>query len=118
MKPKIKKLWVDALRSGQYKQTKNKLQTNEGYCCLGVLCDIYAKQTKKGSWKMSELNDLSMDFIDINDISQFVLTDGVIKWSKVTTGYHVMINNIALTTYNDKLNYSFAEIADLIVENL
>lgn len=37
------KKWVAALRSGEYKQTKNYLKNNEGFCCLGVLCDLYAK---------------------------------------------------------------------------
>lgn len=36
--PEIKKLWVDALRSGLYKQGHNDLLDAEGgYCCLGVL---------------------------------------------------------------------------------
>lgn len=43
MKPEIAKLWVEALRSGKYKQTKNKLATSEGFCCLGVLCDVAVK---------------------------------------------------------------------------
>ena len=37
--------WVDALRSGEYKQTKETLkgelsEGGVGYCCLGVLADI------------------------------------------------------------------------------
>lgn len=30
------KLWVEALRSGKYTQGHNQLQSDEGYCCLGV----------------------------------------------------------------------------------
>jgi hypothetical protein len=33
----IKTLWVEALRSGYYKQGKNVLKDNNRYCCLGVL---------------------------------------------------------------------------------
>lgn len=52
MDPDIKKQWLDALRSGDYKQTRGILETQtydpehdyrEGqraYCCLGVLCQI------------------------------------------------------------------------------
>lgn len=44
MKPQIKKLWVDALRSGKYKQGKGQLRTEEGnFCCLGVLCNLHAE---------------------------------------------------------------------------
>lgn len=32
--------WVDALRSGKYAQTKTRLQSFNGFCCLGVACDI------------------------------------------------------------------------------
>ena len=36
----IKNKWVEALRSGTYKQAKNRLRTSKGFCCLGVLCDV------------------------------------------------------------------------------
>ena len=44
MIPRIKKLWVKALRSGKYKQGRNALCHAGRYCCLGVLCDIAVKQ--------------------------------------------------------------------------
>lgn len=46
MNPEIKTLWVEALRSGKYKQGDGKLRkigTDTGedlHCCLGVLCDL------------------------------------------------------------------------------
>lgn len=43
MKKAIKKEWVKALRSGKYKQAKKKLRTAKGWCCLGVLTDLYCK---------------------------------------------------------------------------
>jgi hypothetical protein len=51
MKENIKKAWVKALRSGEYKQGKNFLcMTDEGvdrYCCLGVLAD----ECLDGEWR-------------------------------------------------------------------
>lgn len=35
------KIWVAALRSGEYKQIKSKLQDERGYCCLGVGCKLF-----------------------------------------------------------------------------
>lgn len=32
---------IPALRSEHYKQARNYLRTEEGYCCLGVACDLY-----------------------------------------------------------------------------
>jgi hypothetical protein len=50
MNSEIKKLWLRALRSGEYKQGVCALRkiTSGGYefCCLGVLCDLYTKQEK------------------------------------------------------------------------
>jgi hypothetical protein len=43
--PQIKKAWLNALRSGQYKQGQMYLRrrahgAKDRYCCLGVLCDL------------------------------------------------------------------------------
>jgi hypothetical protein len=43
MKPEIKQAWLTALRSGEYSQAKDRLKTRTGYCCYGVLCDLYQK---------------------------------------------------------------------------
>lgn len=44
MNPKIKKLWVAALRSGKYKQGRAVLrESHDHFCCLGVLCDLHAR---------------------------------------------------------------------------
>lgn len=39
MDAELKRKWVEALRSGEYKQGRGELLNDEGaYCCLGVLC--------------------------------------------------------------------------------
>lgn len=44
MKKEIKEKWVKALRSGKYKQATCSLHVKGGgYCCLGVLTDLYLK---------------------------------------------------------------------------
>ena len=44
MNPEVKQKWIDALRSGDYEQGSEKLRGVNGYCCLGVLCDIYSRE--------------------------------------------------------------------------
>lgn len=39
------KKWVAELRSGKYQQAKGRLQSDNGYCCLGVACELYEKTT-------------------------------------------------------------------------
>lgn len=48
-KPAIKQ-WVEALRSGEYPQTTDRLHNEEGYCCLGVACHL----SGLGTWKLDE----------------------------------------------------------------
>lgn len=41
MKKDIKKRWLKALRSGEFKQGSGTLRTtNDEFCCLGVLCEL------------------------------------------------------------------------------
>lgn len=44
MNPEVKAKWVAALRSGEYKQGREQLKYGNEFCCLGVLCDLYAKE--------------------------------------------------------------------------
>jgi hypothetical protein len=53
----LRREWLDALRSGNYQQCQRQLRHNDGYCCLGVLCDI----SEMGSWKNPD-NDKEFEF--------------------------------------------------------
>ncbi len=45
MNPKIKRKWIEALRSGEYKQCHEQLRTIDNkFCCLGVLCNLHAQE--------------------------------------------------------------------------
>jgi hypothetical protein len=41
MNPELKTKWVKALRSGKFAQVEGYLKTENGFCCLGVLAEIY-----------------------------------------------------------------------------
>lgn len=47
MKEEIKRRWVEALRSGEFEQGRERLLTvgrkgePDRFCCLGVLCELY-----------------------------------------------------------------------------
>ncbi len=36
----LRQRWIEALRSGKYRQMKGGLRKGASFCCLGVLCDI------------------------------------------------------------------------------
>ena len=83
MKPEIKALWVDALRSGEYQQGQNKLHVwdeegTEFFCCLGVLCDLAVN------------NGVKVTVVDIDDDGMYCyenevefLPQEVMEWSGV-----------------------------------
>lgn len=54
MNAKVKKLWLKALRSGDYKQGAGALRSDHSFCCLGVLCDLH-RQEVHGRWKRNEV---------------------------------------------------------------
>ena len=44
------KVWIAALRSGNYKQGQQYLKTEDDYCCLGVACDLFSEE----DWESDE----------------------------------------------------------------
>ena len=43
----LKQKWIAALRSGEYPQTRRTLHNGDGYCCLGVLCEVAGLERQK-----------------------------------------------------------------------
>lgn len=73
MDPRIKQMWIAALRSGDYKQAKRRLRIEHSdgsasYCCLGVLCELYRQETGEGEWLDDLVNLPAQDAAD-NDES-------------------------------------------------
>jgi hypothetical protein len=54
--------WVEALRSGRYRQTKGSLKKSwyNEYCCLGVACRVLGKSSS-AIIKMNDENDGGLD---------------------------------------------------------
>lgn len=106
MNPDLKARWVAALRSGKYKQGYGALRpTEDTYCCLGVLCDIYAPD----GWVMGAGEPYA--FGRYEDTSYLPPTLSLDPGrSRRRQGQ--------LTLMNDEKRRSFTEIADWIEENL
>jgi hypothetical protein len=118
MNSQIKQQWIEALRSNEYEQTTAYLRTQQGYCCLGVLCDLYAWEHDDVEWDRSN-NGNSYEFLDAYQ----ALPDKVMKWAGLSHAdpYYVVADeetgerNIHLSTVNDN-GSTFEEIAQLIEE--
>lgn len=62
MKAELKKKWIEALRSGKYKQISGKLCDNDDeFCALGVLCKVSgAGQFVRRSFATTDMYDMPL----------------------------------------------------------
>lgn len=107
MKKEVAEIWVQALRSGKYKQGQGALRTGDAYCCLGVLCDLY----NSDNWK-----NVNRGYF-VYEGMQGHLSDNVKDWSGLRSYAGNIFKgnrqNEMLMTYNDT-EVSFEEIANII----
>lgn len=79
-----------ALISGKYQQARSRLRTAEGFCCLGVACDLMAKDAKKGGGRWNSqpwLDSVTYAFTDRRGHSnRFSLSEAVQKYYGLRKG--------------------------------
>ena len=115
MKKDIADIWVEALRSGNYKQTRHTLRRknrdgNHAFCPLGLLCEI----SGLGGWVG--------DCYKVGQIETSIcLPPQVVEWSGMTTdsgrfktGNERMRLENTIIWRNDTDEYTFSMLADLI----
>lgn len=126
MNKEKKQKWTNALINGEYKKAAGSLKTIHGFCCLGVLCDLYYKETGKGGWNAANA------FIETNtgQVWKGLLPMEVIEWGEITEPeiYQLSVNDNAsyaleilkftytLAGMNDT-GSDFIEIAEIINKN-
>ena len=74
MNEQVKDKWVAALKSGKYKQARGYLKTENGYCCLGVLCELFIAES-------NELNVGGYDHITTYNRECAYLPAEVLRWA-------------------------------------
>ncbi len=104
----LKTAWLEALRSGEYKQTRMCLRDTDGYCCLGVLTDLYAKE-KEVEWKFQE----HYQMYSLGEHNGY-LPPPVVVWADLSDYNPTIFDGTKLATLNDRQNLSFNDIADII----
>lgn len=139
MNPQVKVKWLQALRSGDYRQGKYRLKGEGGsFCCLGVLCDVYSKDDEgKGQWEWKGLEDGGWRFVtddlELEEVSldwgETVLPPLVAEWAGLEdvsprvfvasrTSHLKTRQEYALADLNDGGCENFDSIADLIESEL
>ena len=118
---------VVALRSGDYEQIRTRLRKGDGFCCLGVACDLFMKENPEWRWAPEDLMDQS-SFARRGDPTEYTaLPPKVKEWlgfqnnfggfepadveDDTFDGEHVKGGTLA--DVNDS-GFTFNQIADLI----
>ena len=134
MNTKIKQKWVSALRSGEYEQGSEKLYSGRGYCCLGVLCDLYSKENGlkwefRGDDVIKTEDEIvpsqlqKFDYFYFDDESEF-LPESVMDWAELSVknpqvrveceyGEDARFYVDEIANFNDS-GYSFTQLAEII----
>jgi len=98
--------WCDALRSGKYKQGVKRLQTDKGYCCLGVAVDVFVP---KGKQELYSDGTLKGHMPGHQSAAPGWLHDMPVmsrdRWDEFA---------ISLEKLNDDKGFTFDEIADVL----
>lgn len=124
MDQSVKARWVAALRSGEYKQSSKRVLNDGqgGFCCLGVLCDLYAKETG-AAWEWTPTPD-SMR-LRIETTNSYYPPDVVRQWAKFHEDRQPVViggQKESVAVHNDGIKptprRTFAEIADAIEAQL
>lgn len=104
--------WAAALRSGQYKQGRKFLRQDDShFCALGVLVDIYLKDTKQ-DWFFA--NDWG-HYEALDEVS--TIPDEVRSWADMDSCTGAISKHSDLVQMNDVAKLSFRQIADVIEQN-
>lgn len=97
--PDLKTKWLEALRSGQYKQGTSCLHNEDSYCCLGVFSEIQGRLA--GAYDGIDGSGL---LLSDNNPHNFLNAVEICEICGIPCG---------LACINDK-GATFAEIADII----
>lgn len=136
MDAEIKSRWINALRSGDFPQTRFKLADDGGYCCLGVLCEIAEQDQVVIKTQTDDGSTCYTSKVDPNDRDISVPPLAVASWADLGGPNPVfrmpvdgfdngtydpmdLVNGKAMTSLadlNDNHKFNFEEIADIIEE--
>lgn len=118
MNPQVKEKWLAALRSGKYKQTTGALHNKNGYCCLGVLCDLAIQESVVPMWaRWGQAFRIRVDDKHWeSDYEAACLPPAVVEWAGLESP-NPTVKGKSLAEANDS-GIDFDRIADLIERGL
>lgn len=138
MKREIAMRWIAALRSGEYRQTNDKLCRiyNEGtqcsHCAMGVLADLYQRETGElNTWPNKDgYGNVSFKDETNGTWSSIFIPTEVKQWAGIRNGLGAFKESqwidtedrgslccTSVVALNDDARLPFTDIADIIEQN-
>lgn len=109
MKQEIAEKWANALLSKAYKQGRYQLRnSNDEFCCLGVLCDLHAIEHPE----IARTHTHQSFYLD----RRVALPDAVVEWAGMKSKLGAIKPGLSLSKINDD-GVSFEKIAKIILDN-
>lgn len=99
--------WLNALRSGAFKNIAGALRNNEGYCAMGILCEISGLSNWEPQKDCTRLKYLGQDKY---------LPKEVAEWAGMSPE-EISSVTAFLIAYNDQVRVSFYDVANLLEDN-
>lgn len=107
--------WIEALRSGKYKQTTGKLQDGVGYCCLGVACKVLIFEDLQRKDYLDRLVDTEPQFqVYAPEWLKQINEDVIARQKEESARSEDTIFAASLIHLNDERGFTFDTIADVL----
>lgn len=116
MKQHVKKLWVEALRSGKYPQGTGYLNRNGKCCGMGVLAEV-AVECGVATRDRMGATAVFYRMLDEEFGDPMQLTTGIAEWAGLRSAIPILATDsfrAPITMFNDEYGYSHAQLANLI----
>jgi hypothetical protein len=109
--------WIDALRSGQYRQAKSKLHIGDRHCCLGVATELIHGQD---CWEDSNSTDIYGNIVYKYTVGSTTCEELLDVMDAELVGLSIMQGDLTQEYLSDMNDYgdSFEEIADFLERHL
>jgi hypothetical protein len=122
LQPEAKRLWVEALRSGDYQQGTGLLhyedEDGDQYCCLGVLCEVAISAGVEVERVRRSNGTYGYDantLVPPPRVTEWAYGEAepLGAWAVIVEEHRRLFDQL-----NDDLGYTFRAIADLIEQQL
>ena len=110
-------LLLDALRSGEYCQTKGKMKRDDCYCAMGVACELFHRAHEGqgvGFWDGDVFMCQLSEYADDVRKYEFGPPSAVLQWFGIGDNIHDPALYNDMMVMNDNEHLDFPTIADRV----